>query len=62
VTDGSRKGATEEGDAAAVITTGAVANPVVLKTIKMKGGKCTCSYEDTSKSLEMSIETERQRK
>ena len=50
-TDGSCKGGTEEGGAAAVITTGTAANPVVIETIMKKGGKYTCSYQEERSAM-----------
>ena len=50
-TDGSCKGGTEDGGAAAVITTGTAANPVVIETIKKKGSKFTCSYDEEKAAL-----------
>ena len=54
-TDGSCKGGTEEGGAAAVITTGTAANPVVLETIMKKGGKYTSSYEEERSALKEAL-------
>ncbi len=45
-TDGSCTAGTEEGGAAVIVTTGSARNPVVLETIKKKGGKYTCSFEE----------------
>lgn len=50
-TDGSCKGGTKDGGAAAVITTGSAANPVILETIKKKGNKLTCSYGEEKAAL-----------
>ena len=50
-TDGVCKGGTEEGGAAAVITTGTAANPVVIETIKKKGSKFTWSYDEEKAAL-----------
>ena len=46
-----RLGGTKDGGAAAVITTGSAANPVILETIKKKGHKLTCSYGEEKAAL-----------
>ena len=55
-TDGSCSGGTEEGGAAVVITTGPAANPVVSDTLKSRGGRYTCSYEEERRAMVMATE------
>ena len=47
-TDVFCEGGTEQGGAAAVITTETAANPVVIETIKKQGSKFTCLYDETA--------------
>jgi ribonuclease HI len=54
-TDGSCKGGTEEGGAAAIITTGSARNPIVLETLQKKGCRYTCSYDEERAAMLLAI-------
>ncbi len=54
-TDGSCSGGTAQGGSAAVITTGTAANPVVLETIRKKGGIFTCSYQEEKDAVQEAL-------
>ena len=54
-TDGSCKDGTEDGGAAAVITTGTARYPVVLETLQRKGSKYTCSFEEEKQAMILAL-------
>ena len=55
-TDGSCKGGTQKGGAAAVITDGPFSNPNCIDVKKMKGNLYTCSYEEEKRALILGID------
>ena len=54
-TNGSCTGGIADGGAAAVVTTGTAANPVVIETVMKKGGKYTCSYEEEKSAVKEAL-------
>ena len=55
-TDGSCKAGTEEGGSAVIITTGPAADPEVVHTLRKRGGRFTCSYEEEKSAMKMATE------
>ena len=55
-TIGSCKDGTENGGAAAVITTGSARNPIELEVLLKKGRKCTCSYEEEKSAMNLALD------
>ena len=55
-TDGSCKDGTENGGAAAVITTGSARNPIELEVLKRKGAKFTCSYDEEKNAMNLALD------
>ena len=55
-TDGSCKDGTENGGAAAVITTGSARNPIELEVLLKKGSKYTCSYEEEKSAMNLALD------
>ena len=52
-TDGSCKDGTENGGAAAVITTGSTRNQIELEVLPKNGSKYTCSYEEEKSAMNL---------
>ena len=55
-TDGSCKDGTENGGAAAVITTGSARYPVELEVLQKKGNKYTCSYDEEKAAMNLALD------
>ena len=55
-TDGSCKDGTENGGAAAVITTGSARYPIELEVLKRKGAKFTCSYDEEKNAMNLALD------
>ena len=55
-TDGSCKAGTENGGSAAIITTGSARDPIVLETIKKKGCRYTCSYDEERAAMALALD------
>ncbi|KAL5263836.1 hypothetical protein ACHWQZ_G005044 [Mnemiopsis leidyi] len=54
--DGSCKDGTDNGGAAAVITTGSARNPIELEVLKRKGAKYTCSYDEEKNAMNLALD------
>jgi ribonuclease HI len=54
--NGSCKGGTQKGGAAAVITDGPFSNPNCIDVKKMKGNLHNCSYEEEKRALILGID------
>ena len=50
-TDGSCKDGTEDGGAAAVVTTGSARYPIELEVLQKKGSRYTCSYDEEKAAI-----------
>ena len=55
-TDGSCTAGMEDGGAAAVITRGSARNPQVIKTIKKRGKKYTCSFDEELTAMGLALD------
>ena len=55
-TDGSCKDGTENGGAAAVITTGSARSPIELEVLKKKGSRYTCSYDEEHAAMNLALD------
>ena len=55
-TDGSCTAGMEDGGAAAVITRGTARNPQVIKTIKKRGRKYTCSFDEELTAMGLALD------
>jgi ribonuclease HI len=55
-TDGSCTAGIENGGAAAVITRGNARNPQIVKTIKKRGKKFTCSFDEEMTAMELALD------
>ena len=55
-TDGSCKDGTENGGAAAVITTGSARNPIELEVLTKKGARYTCSYDEEKSAMNLALD------
>ena len=50
------KGGTENGGAAAIVTTGSARNPIVLDTLQKKGCRYTCSYDEERSAMLLALD------
>ena len=55
-TDGSCKDGTQNGGAAAVITTGSARCPIELEVLQKKGNKYTCSYDEEKAAMNIALD------
>ena len=55
-TDGSCKDGTEDGGAAAVVTTGSARYPIELEVLQKKGSRYTCSYDEEKAAMNLALD------
>ncbi|KAL5260810.1 hypothetical protein ACHWQZ_G006745 [Mnemiopsis leidyi] len=55
-TDDLCKDGTDNGGAAALITTGSARNPIELEVLKRKGAKYTCSYDEEKNAMNLALD------